>query len=229
MKETTNHHSLTALFDLDGTLLDTLDDLTDAVNFALGKAGLAPRTRDEVCSFVGNGIGNLLRRAANDPPPDTEKVIGDAFYPYYSAHAQDKTRPYPGVVECLAALRREGIPTAIISNKSDDVVRVLCERFFPGLYDVCRGELPGVPRKPAPDIVFSVLSELGASAADAVLIGDSDVDIKTAQNAKIPCASVTWGFRSPDFLVFSGAQTLITSPSELATFLITLQHIGANS
>lgn len=206
------------VFDLDGTLLDTLDDLTDAVNHALGEMGWPLRARDEVRRFVGNGVVKLMERSvpAGTGPEDFDRAMG-LFRAYYDAHKRDKTAPYPGVARVLAELRRRGIKTAVVSNKFDGAVKALMEDCFPGLLDAAAGEneAGGVPKKPHPAMVLETLKALGAAPERAVYVGDSDVDLDTAKNAGLPCIAVTWGFRDRDFLLDRGAEVLIDAPEEL--------------
>lgn len=175
------------LFDLDGTLLDTLDDLMDATNHILEENGHPVRTRQEIRAFVGNGARNLLAKAA--PEGDADALLAQ-FQPYYAAHCQIKTRPYPGIVEALAEVRKT-YPVAIVSNKPDVAVKALCKDLFPGI--PAMGETPGRPRKPAPDMVYRAMEALGVEKC--IYIGDSEVDVQTAKNAGVPCLSVLWGFR----------------------------------
>lgn len=204
------------LFDLDGTLLDTLDDLTDAVNYALEKYGLSMRTRDEVCSFVGNGIVRLLQLAVGDDCPNFEGVLAE-FRSYYKAHCADKTKPYEGIIPLLKELKARGVKTAVLSNKADFAVQPLVEEYFHGFIDAAQGEneAEGVLRKPNPQGVFAIAKRLGVELSDAVYIGDSDVDIKTAQNAGVACISVAWGFRDEEFLRDHGAAKVVNAPLEI--------------
>jgi len=179
------------LFDLDGTLLDTLQDLTDATNHTLAHFGCPVRTLDEVRRFVGNGARQLIRLAlpGKENDPDVEEVL--AYYQtYYAAPAQIKTGPYRGILEALEQLGKK-YPIAIVSNKPDGAVKALCADFFPGIYAL--GESADCPRKPAPDMVFKAMNAVGAQTC--VYVGDSEVDVLTAQNAAVPCVSVLWGFR----------------------------------
>ena len=209
-----------AIFDLDGTLLDTLDDLAGAVNRTLVSMGFPARTRDEVRAFVGNGVGKLIRRAL---PHGVDEAIFEAalsqFKSDYAAHNTDATAPYPGILNLLTALRAQGIRTAVVSNKFDAATRALCRRYFGDLIEVAVGEdeAAGLRRKPAPDTVLEAFSRLGVNPTDvrAVYIGDSDVDIDTATAASLPCISVTWGFRDEDFLRAAGATTLVHTTEEL--------------
>ena len=201
----------TYIFDLDGTLLDSLEDLKDGVNHALRLSGLPERTIDEVRGFVGNGVGKLVERSVPGGKDNCHfpQVMAD-FNSYYLLHSCDKTQPYPGVTDLLGRLRSEGKRVAVVSNKFDEAVKLLIARYFNGLVEVAIGEKPGISRKPAPDTVVEALRELGA-----VYIGDSDVDVLTARNAGLPCISVLWGFRSREFLEKHGAQTFVSSPKEI--------------
>lgn len=208
------------LFDLDGTILNTLDDLAASTNRALTKNGLPTRSTAEVRRFVGNGIRLLIERAvpSNTPLTLTDRVFDD-FRADYAEHCADRTLPYDGIPELLRALRASGARTAVISNKADSAVQELIAHYFPGLFDAVVGERPGVRRKPAPDAVLEVLRTLSAAPADAVYIGDSEVDVETARNAGLPCIAVDWGFRSREILLQHGAQTIASSPAELLALL----------
>lgn len=210
-----------AIFDLDGTILDTLEDLTDGVNFALSECGYPVRTIEEVRSFVGNGIRKLIERALPSDTPEAEidRVHG-IFSPYYKAHCDVKTKPYDGIPEILQALRDAGILTAVLSNKGDFAVQPLIRRYFPDLFDLAFGERAGIPRKPAPDAVFEILAQLGVEKSQAVYIGDSGVDIETAGNAGLACISVDWGFRDRAQLLDAGAEQIVSAPQELLEYII---------
>lgn len=187
------------LLDLDGTLLDTLEDLTDGVNYALAQYGLPQRTIEQVCSYIGNGAGLLIRRASGNA--ENWQEILACYKAYYDTHCQIKTKPYDGIPEALAALQQE-YPVAIVSNKQDEAVKRLCAEYFPG---VCAlGETPDCPRKPAPDMLHKAMAAVGADRC--VYVGDSEVDILTAENAGSPCVSVTWGFRDENTLRQHGAK-----------------------
>lgn len=210
----------TVIFDLDGTLLYTLEDLANATNYALSKYDMPLRTLDEVRQFVGNGVRNLMLRAVPDGEdnPLFEEVF-TCFKAYYGEHCNDTTRPYNGIMELLAGLHDKGYAVAIVSNKIDSAVKDLQKRYFDGLIPVAIGEREGVERKPAPDTVITALEELGRTKEDAIYVGDSDVDIMTAQNAGMPCISVLWGFRDKEFLIEHGAQHMIEEPQELWQWL----------
>lgn len=205
-----------AVFDLDGTLLNTLDDLADAVNRALSEFGYPPRMRKEVRAFVGNGVRLLVSRALpqGEDNPDFERVFA-FFRTYYTAHAQEKTAPYPGICDTLTALRAEGVRIAVVSNKLEEAVSALCRDYFGELVEVAVGDLVGRPRKPEPDGVFAALAALGVSAEETVYIGDSDVDVLTAHRAGLPCIGVLWGFRDEDCLVAAGADHLVSDAAAL--------------
>ena len=208
----------TYIFDLDGTLLNTLDDLASAVNFALRSYGMPEHTRDDIRRFVGNGVRLLMIRAvpAGEQNPQFEEVF-NTFRQYYMQHSLDTTRPYDGIQEVLLTLRQRGCRLAVVSNKFDAATKELCKYFFPHSIEVAVGEheAEGIRKKPAPDTVIEALSQLGVSVDNAVYVGDSDVDLQTARNAGLPCISVLWGFRDKDFLLAHGATTFITSPQEL--------------
>ncbi|HIU59600.1 MAG TPA: HAD family hydrolase [Candidatus Scatosoma pullistercoris] len=204
------------LFDLDGTLLDTLSDLTAATNAALAAYGCPARTREEVKGFVGNGIRLLIERAAPAGTPYLEEIFSE-FRTYYAAHCFDHTRPYPGVEDMLREIVRRGGKAGIVSNKADFAVQELTGRFFKGLVQAAAGENEGagIRKKPAPDLVYSVLGRLGEDGTGAVYVGDSEVDIQTAKNAGLPCISVTWGFKTREFLLANGATRLVDRPEEI--------------
>lgn len=208
----------TYIFDLDGTLLDTLDDLAAAVNYALRTYGMPEHSRDDVRRFVGNGVRMLMTRAIPDGEqnPQFESVF-NSFRQYYLNHSLDTTQPYDGVPEMLAALKQRGCRLAVVSNKFCAATQELCRHFFPDTIEVAVGEheAEGIRKKPAPDTVNEALSQLGVDRENAVYVGDSDVDLQTARNAGLPCISVLWGFRDKDFLLAHGATTFITSPKAL--------------
>jgi len=176
------------LFDLDGTLLDTLADLYDSTNHVLRELGWPERTLDEVRRFVGNGARRLMDQAV--PSGADAQAAFDAFQSWYPRHCQIKTKAYEGIPEALEILK-EKYPLAIVSNKPDPAVKVLCADYFPGIY--ARGESADCPRKPAPDMVFKAMEAIGVETS--IYVGDSEVDVLTAQNAGVPCLSVLWGFR----------------------------------
>ena len=206
------------IFDLDGTLLDTLGDLSASVNYALREHGMPEHSHDEVRRFVGNGVRLLMERAVPDGAanPQFEDAFS-TFRQHYMAHSLDTTRPYDGIPETLTALRQRGCRIAVVSNKMMAATQELCRHFFPDTIEVAIGEheAEGIRKKPAPDTVYAALCQLGAEKDHAVYVGDSDVDIQTAANAGLPCISVLWGFRDKNFLIQHGAKTLISAPHEL--------------
>ena len=208
----------TYIFDLDGTLLDTLDDLAAAVNYALRIHGMPEHSIDDVRRFVGNGVRKLMERAV---PDGADNPLFDetfaSFRQYYLDHSLDTTRPYDGIPETLAALKARGCHLAVVSNKMMAATQALCRHFFPDTIEVAIGEdeAAGIRKKPAPDTVIAALKALGVGKENAVYVGDSDVDIQTAHNSGIPCISVLWGFRDRDFLQQNGAETFISTPSDL--------------
>ena len=205
------------LWDLDGTLLDTLEDLADAVNYALTHFGYPERTIEEVRRFVGNGARRLMALAV--PEGADADAAFEVFHTYYDAHCQIKTKPYEGIPEVLAQLG-EKYPMAIVSNKPDSAVKLLCAQYFPGLY--ARGESADCPRKPAPDMVYKAMAEIGADRC--IYVGDSEVDVLTAKNADVPCLSVLWGFRDRDDMEAGGGKYFCDSTKELAEKLEELIH-----
>lgn len=207
---------VTYVFDLDGTLLSTLGDLAASCNHALRANGMPERTIDEVRRFVGNGVKKLMERAIPGglDNPLFEKTFAD-FRQHYMHHNLDTTCPYPGVMEMLESLRSRGKKVAVVSNKFYAATQALCKHFFGDLVDVAIGEREGIRKKPAPDTVNEALAQMNVGKERAVYIGDSDVDIMTANNCGMPCISVLWGFRDYDFLVEHGATIFVTSPLQL--------------
>lgn len=206
----------TVVFDLDGTLLDTLEDLMDAVNNALSKFGYPMRTLPEIRTFVGNGVRKLIERSLPDGAmdPDVDGILA-AFREYYTAHCEDKTHAYEGIPEMLRQMKDAGLKLAIVSNKLDSAVKKLNQSYFSGCVQAAIGEKDGIRRKPAPDMVENAMAELNSSKEEAVYVGDSDVDIQTAANAGLDCISVSWGFRDADFLRESGATVIADTPQQV--------------
>ena len=196
------------LWDLDGTLLDTLEDLMDGVNYALAKFSLPARTLAEIRAFVGNGARNLLTRAL-EGRADVDEALA-AFHEYYDVHCNDKTGPYAGIPEALAKLG-ERYPMAIVTNKPHSAAKPLCDRYFPGLY--ARGEIAGTPRKPAPDSLVAAMQEIGVDTC--IYVGDSEVDVATAKNTGVPCLTVLWGFRDREELEQVGATHFCENTADL--------------
>lgn len=210
-----------AIFDMDGTILDTLEDLKDSLNYALAEAGCPARTLDEVRRFVGNGMQKLIERAvpANRTAEEKENIL-ESFKAHYKIHCADKTQPYDGIIELLENLQRSGCRTAVVSNKGDFAVQELNQQYFAGLMDCAIGEKEGVRKKPAPDSVNEVLKKLQIERENAVYIGDSEVDIETAENAGMDCIIVSWGFREREFLAKRGAKTIVDSAQELRNHIL---------
>lgn len=209
------------LFDMDGTVLDTLDDLADSVNRSLREFGLPEVSRFQVGQSLGNGAKYLIRHCLPEGSDEAlcEQVL--AFYkPWYDAHCRIKTKPYDGILPLMEALQAEEIRQAIISNKPDSAVQELAEAFFPGLMDVVIGESPAVERKPSPDTVLAAASQMGLMASDCVYIGDTEVDLETARNAGMDCIPVSWGFRTEEQLRAAGAEEIIRSPEDLKKKLL---------
>ena len=204
----------TVIFDLDGTLLYTLENLYKSTNYALKKCGYKERTIQEVRNFVGNGVQKLIERSlpGGADNPDFEKCLA-VFKEHYSKTMEDDARPYDGVIQLLDKLNTDGIKCAVVSNKYDSAVKELCKKYFGSRILTAIGESPSVHKKPSPDTVLEVIKELNAQ--NTVYVGDSEVDIQTAQNAKIPCISVTWGYKDIDFLIQNNAQILVNNTEEL--------------
>lgn len=210
----------TAIFDMDGTILETLEDMCASVNVTMNHVGYPRRTMDEVRRFVGNGAAKLIERCMPAGAEDPRYPAALEFYrAYYDAHAQIKTGPYPGIPELLNQLSREGVRLAVVSNKPDEAVRALTERYFPGVFPVAIGNRDGWATKPAPDSVYEAMCLLGARRESTVYVGDSDVDVDTARNAGLDSIIVTWGFRDEDFLRAHGAQHLAHNADELYEML----------
>lgn len=210
----------TYIFDLDGTLLSTLNDLASSTNYALRWAGMPERTIEEVRMFVGNGVKLLMERAIPEGvnSPKFEETYAK-FREHYMEHNLDTTRPYDGVPELLHELKRRGKYLAIVSNKFYAATQDLAKHFFPDTIEVAIGERENIRKKPAPDTVLEALRQLNVSKEDAVYIGDSDVDIMTAKNCGLPCISVLWGFRDKDFLIEHGGSLFVEKPIEILSRL----------
>ena len=205
-----------AVFDLDGTVLDTLTDLDNSLNFALDKFSMPKRTIDETRAFVGNGIRKLIERGVpSGTPVSVTDEVEKAFNEHYAAHCADNTKPYGGIHELIKKLREAGIKTAVVSNKADYAVQTLCKKYFDGLFDFCVGARENVRKKPFPDSVNEVIKTLNADRTKTVYIGDSEVDIATAANAGVPCLSVTWGFRDVRCLIENGATDIVSDMKTL--------------
>ena len=207
------------IFDLDGTLLNTLNDLAASTNYALRWAGMPEHSIDDVRQFVGNGVKKLMERAIPDglDNPKFDETYA-TFRKHYLEHSLDTTKPYSGIPEVLAELKRRGKKLAIVSNKFYAATQELARHFFPETIEVAIGERENIRKKPAPDTVLEAMRQLGVGKEGTVYIGDSDVDIDTARNVGVPCISVLWGFRDRDFLIEHGATHLISKPEELLKF-----------
>ncbi len=210
------------IFDLDGTLLNTLEDLADSTNFALRQYNYPERTIEEVRNFVGNGVAKLIERAIPEGlnNPNFENCL-KTFKENYSQNMYNKTAPYNGIIEMLEKLRADNCKIAVVSNKFDAAVKELCQKYFPNLIDIAIGEneAAGIKKKPAPDTVIQVLKELNCDKSEAIYLGDSEVDIMTAENSGMPCISVTWGFKDEDFLKRHNAQIIVNNPQEIINFI----------
>lgn len=205
-----------AIFDLDGTILNTLADLRNSLNYALTSCHYPERSMDEVRRFVGNGVKQLVARGvpAGTGPAELEQVLAK-FHEHYQIHSMDNTCPYEGIPELLRALRSAGVQLAVVSNKVDYAVKDLCSKFYPDLFDAALGETPERAKKPAPDMVNLALNQLHALREQAVYIGDTEVDIETARNAGLDEILVTWGFRDRRDLQERGAKQLAETPEEI--------------
>lgn len=204
------------IFDLDGTLLDSIDDIRDSVNHTMTALGLPEISREQALARVGNGSGRLIELCV--PGGRDGALLEPALSEYsrwYAAHCLIKTKPYDGILELLAALGERGVKCAIVSNKPDEAVRSIAERFFSGLVLSAVGERPGVRRKPAPDTILKAALELGAAPEKCVYVGDTEVDIMSARNAGMDCVTVLWGFRSREELIDAGAAVFAETPGEL--------------
>ena len=208
------------IFDLDGTLLDTLTDLAEGTNYALRVNGFPERTIDEIRRFVGNGARKLIERAVPDGQVEAalERVRQD-FDVYYKVHCKDHTGPYPGIMEMLQELIRKGYMLGVVSNKPDFAVQELIPEYFPGVFASISGERQGVAKKPAPDLIWEAMKNLQADSSEAIYVGDSEVDLEAAANAGIPCISVAWGFKGQKFLEEHQAEVIIEEPLDILRYL----------
>ena len=208
------------LFDLDGTLLNTLEDLADATNYALNRFGYPSRTVEQVRRAIGNGAANQIRKSLPEgTPEETVQQVLEEYKPYYTAHCQIKTRPYPGISEALEILKKK-YPVGIVSNKPDSAVKPLCADYFPGMYAL--GEIPGCPRKPAADMVYQGMKAIGADRC--IYVGDSEVDVLTAKNAEVPCLCVLWGFRDKEDMLAAGGTQFCETTRQLVEKIEELIH-----
>lgn len=210
----------TIIWDLDGTLLNTLEDLTDSVNHMLSIHNYPLRTIEEIRSFVGNGLAKLTEQALPDSVTEEEyEACLSEFKAYYKLHMQDKTAPYEGVLDVLKSLHDKGYHMAVVSNKADAAVKELIPIYFGDLLPIAIGDMDGREKKPAPDSVYEAMRQLGVTKEECIYIGDSDVDVNTARNAGIPGISVLWGFRTKEQLEAVGATTFAEKPDELIALL----------
>lgn len=208
------------IFDLDGTLLYTLQDLANAVNAGLQAGGMPQRTLTEIRSFVGNGVTSLMIRSVpggKDCPKFD--IMMKAFKDYYKEHCSDNTVPYDGIPLLLTKLKNAGIKTAVTSNKLDSAVKILCQDFFPELIDIAIGDAEGQKRKPEPDMLYKAMDILKVNKNEIVYVGDSEVDIVTAKNAGLKCISVSWGFKDKSFLIDNGAEVIVDNVAELEQWI----------
>lgn len=227
--ECTSRTITTLIFDLDGTLMNTLDDLHNSVSHALQEAGLKPNDKQDTRSYLGNGIKALVDKSVMQSKPDADEALKEhifaTFRTHYKAHSMDETAPYKGIPEMLKTCKEKGFFTAIVSNKLDPAVKDLHKAFFGDTIDLAIGEKPNIKRKPAPDMVNEAISQLSVlhgrdiQKSECIYIGDSEVDLQTAQNSALPCIAVSWGFRDRDFLVAQGAKVIIDHPTELFNHL----------
>lgn len=220
------------VFDLDGTLLDTLDDITDSINYVMAAHGFAERTKGEVRSFVGNGAKKLVERAMYSQEENADRVSDpdlveqcyNEFREYYNQNSNVKTAPYAGLASVLEKLYASGIPMAVVSNKPDATVKELCEYHFEKYIKIAIGDKEGQKRKPDPTVLLNVINDLGCDGA--IYIGDSEVDVQVAKNAGIPSVIMTWGFRDRQIIIENGAEILANDASELMNALSRLTGIN---
>ena len=208
------------VFDMDGTILNTIEDLTDATNHALAVYGLPQVTVEQERYFVGNGLYTTAKRAVPEGTSDelVQKVY-EELVSYYRSHSEVKTGPYEGIVETIKRIREAGIKTAVVSNKADFAVQSLVEKYFAGCFDEAMGETKGYALKPAPDMVEEILNRLGVSKEEAVYVGDSNVDLQTAENSDMDCIAVSWGFRGREKLEEYGAKVIVDTPAQIEEIL----------
>ena len=206
----------TLIFDLDGTLLNTLEDLHAGFNYALKICGYKERSLEEIRSFVGNGIRKAIERALPEgiDEKETDKIV-NIFKEYYKGHMHIYTKPYEGIVPMLIELKEKGFKLGVVSNKFDDAVKGLCGTYFNNLIEKAVGEGHGIDKKPDPKGVFTVVKQLDSSIEKTIYIGDSEVDIQTAQNTSVPCISIIWGFKDKDFLISNGAKLFANTPQDI--------------
>ncbi len=214
----------TIVFDLDGTLLNTLEDLKDSVNFALERQRFPLRDLSEIRSFVGNGIRLLMERAVpKNTPAETFEICFKDFCDYYKIHMEDKTAPYDGINDMLTNIKKAGFKTAIVTNKADFAAQDLCKRMFGENIDFVVGSSDDRPNKPEPDGVFYALEKLDSKIENTIFVGDADTDILTAKNANLPSIGVLWGFRDREVIEEAGAEYIVDSVKDLENLLISLK------
>ena len=210
----------TVIFDLDGTLINSLEDLRVSVNYALFGFKYPKQTLDMVRRNVGNGIEKLIERSLPDGKDNVNyEVCLDIFKEHYKTHMSVNTKPYPHIIETLAALKSRGYKLAVVSNKFDAAVKPLCQKYFKNLIDVAIGQSKDTKKKPAPDTVYIALDELGSTSETSIYVGDSEVDIQTAKNSGMDCISVSWGFKTKEFLKQNGASVIIDTPLEIFNYI----------
>ncbi len=212
----------TVIFDLDGTLLNSIGDLAAAANYVCRKNRWPEHTEEEIMGMVGHGIPNLVRQFSPADARSTLMVLNTTsqFNQYYGCHNMELTRPYEGMAELLQQLKAAGAQLAVCSNKADNFSRAIVEHYYPGVFDLVRGNLNGMPVKPDPTVVREIMRDLDASYLSAVMVGDSSVDIQTGHNAGIKACGVTWGFRSRENLVEAAADAIADTPAELGKLLL---------
>ena len=207
-------------FDLDGTVVDSLQDIADAVNHTMDHFGLPRRTPDELKPHLGWGVGHLMRAILPDFSQAQVDEVLDYYRPYYARHASDRSRPFDGILPMMERLKGDGLLLAILSNKPDAAVQPLARQFFSGLVSLAVGELEGVRRKPHPDMVEAAARQLNVPLERCLYVGDTEVDIDTAKNAGIDCACVTWGFRTREQLKKAGASIVVDTPENLTSYIL---------
>lgn len=210
------------IFDLDGTLLNTIDDLSDAGNWVCRNHGWPTHTVDEFKYFVGNGMTMLTTRfiPEEERTPEGIQRVLDEFMPYYDAHKADKTAPYPGIPALLSRLKRAGVCMSVLTNKADPMAGPVIEGYYPGVFPIVQGALPGVPVKPDPTLLLRLLERMGAKAEETLFVGDSNVDIRTAKNGGLTSCGVLWGFRTRQELEAEGADHVVETPEQLADLIL---------
>ena len=211
------------IFDLDGTLLSTLDDLTTAVNYALNQFNYPQKSINSVKNYVGNGVEKLIERAIPNGlnNPDYKNCL-EIFKNYYSNNMYNQTKPYENIIPMLKKLKSNGLKIAVVSNKFDAAVKNLCDKYFPNLIDFASGEdeKNGIKKKPSPDTVLKILKNFNFKPEDAFYVGDSEVDIQTAKNSNVDSISVTWGFKDRQFLIDNGGKILVDTPDEIISIVL---------